>query len=139
MRKLLLAACVAALVCACSQKQSVVTVPPSQIDVEKLLDSIDYDIDVSGLSLADVRTLRNAPAAQRGLPFMDAYIRGIFAQTTWYDSLMWQFDEKVETAGIESKEDEPWRDFYYRVVKEKNEESRGLPYPRGSRSSEEVL
>ena len=88
--------------------------------MEKLLDSIDYDIDVSGLSLADVRTLRNAPAAQRGLPFMDAYIRGIFAQTTWYDSLMWQFDEKVETAGIESKEDEPWRDFYYRVVKEKN-------------------
>ena len=120
MRKLLLTACVAALVCACSQKQSVVTVPPSQIDVEKLLDSIDYDIDVSGLSLADVRTLRNAPAAQRGLPFMDAYIRGIYAQTTWYDSLMWQFDEKVETAGIESKEDEPWRDFYYRVVKEKN-------------------
>ena len=121
MRKLLLTACVAALVCACSQKQSVVTtVPPSQIDVEKLLDSIDYDIDVSGLSLADVRTLRNAPAAQRGLPFMDAYIRGVFAQTTWYDSLMWQFDEKVETAGIESKEDEPWRDFYYRVVKEKN-------------------
>ena len=112
--------CVAALVCACSQKQSVVTVPPSQIDVEKLLDSIDYDIDISGLSLADVRTLRNAPAAQRGLPFMDAYIRGVYAQTTWYDSLMWQFDEKVETAGIESKEDEPWRDFYYRVVKEKN-------------------
>ena len=120
MRKLLLTACVAALVCACSQKQSVVTVAPSQIDVEKLLDSIDYDIDVSGLSLADVRTLRNAPAAQRGLPFMDAYIRGIFAQTTWYDSLMWQFDEKVETAGIESKENEPWRDFYYRVVEEKN-------------------
>lgn len=120
MRKLLLAACVAALVCACSPKQSVVTVPPSQIDVEKLLDSIDYDIDVSGLSLADVRTLRNAPAAQRGLPFMDAYIRGVFAQTTWYDSLMWQFDDKVETAGIESKEDESWRDFYYRVVDEKN-------------------
>ena len=120
MRKLLLTACVAALVCACSQKQSVVTVSPSQIDVEKLLDSIDYDIDVSGLSLADVRTLRNAPAAQRGLPFMDAYIRGVFSQTTWYDSLMWQFDDKVETAGIESKEDEPWRDFYYRVVEEKN-------------------
>ena len=33
---------------------------------------------------------------------------------------MWVFDEKVETAGIESKENEPWRDFYYRVVKEKN-------------------
>ena len=121
MKKLLLAACTVALMMACAQKQqAVVTVPPSQIDVEKLLDSIDYDMDVSGLSLADIRTLRNAPAAQRGLPFMDAYIRGIYAQTTWYDSLMWQFDEKVETAGIESKEDEPWRDFYYRVVEEKN-------------------
>ena len=92
---------------------------PSQIDVEKLLDSIDYNMDVSGLSLADVRTLRNAPAAQRGLPFMDSYIRGVYAQTTWYDSLMWAFDEKVETAGIESREDESWRDFYMRVVDEK--------------------
>ena len=77
-------------------------------------------MDISGLSLADVRTLSNAPAAQRGLPFMDSYIRGIYSATTWYDSLMWVFDEKVETAGIESKENEPWRDFYYRVVKEKN-------------------
>lgn len=117
-QKLLLTACMAALICACSQKQNVV-VGPSQIDVEKLLDSIDYNMDVRGLSLADVRTLRNAPAAQRGLPFMDSYIRGVYAQTTWYDSLMWAFDEKVETAGIESREDESWRDFYMRVVDEK--------------------
>ena len=120
MRKLLLTACVAALICACSQKQNVVQVPPSQIDVEKLLDSIDYDMDVSGLSLADIRTLRNAPAAQRGLPFRDSYIRGIYNATTWYDSLMWKFDEKVESAGMESKEDESWRDFYYRIIDEKN-------------------
>ena len=110
----------AGLIVACSPKQSVVSVAPSQIDVEKLIDSIDYNMDISGLSLADVRTLSNAPAAQRGLPFMDSYIRGIYSATTWYDSLMWAFDEKVETAGIESKENEPWRDFYYRVVKEKN-------------------
>ncbi|MBO4719189.1 MAG: DUF3160 domain-containing protein [Prevotella sp.] len=120
MKKLLLTACVAALICACSQKQSVVQVPPSQIDVEKLLDSIDYDMDVSGLSLADIRTLRNAPAAQRGLPFRDSYIRGVYNTTTWYDSLMWKFDEQVESAGIESKEDESWRDFYYRIIDEKN-------------------
>ena len=121
MKKLLLIICVAALVVACSQKQSaVLSVPSTQINVEKLLDSIDYNMDVSGLSLADVRTLRNAPAAQRGLPFMDSYIRGIFSTTTWYDSLMWAFDEKVETADIPSKEGEPWRDFYNRVIKEKN-------------------
>ena len=45
-QKLLLTACMAALICACSQKQNVV-VGPSQIDVEKLLDSIDYTMDVS--------------------------------------------------------------------------------------------
>ena len=120
MKKLLFGACVVAILCACSQKQSVVSVPISQIDVEKLIDSIDYDMDVSGLSLADVRTLRNAPAAQRGMPFMDSYLRGIYSSTTWYDSLMWVFDEKVESAGISSKDDESWRDFYYRVIEEKN-------------------
>ena len=121
MKRLFLLIGVAGLVMACSQKQSVVsTVPASQIDVEKLLDSIDYNMDVSGLSLADVRTLRNAPAAQRGLPFMDSYIRGVYSTTTWYDSLMWVFDEKVDPSGVESKEDEPWRDFYLRVIKEKN-------------------
>ena len=117
-QKLLLSACLAALICACSQKQSVVQVPPSQIDVEKLLDSIDYDIDVSGLSLADVRTLENAPAAQRGFPFMDSYIRGIYAQTTWYDSLMWKFDESLTYA--ENKEGETWRDTYLRAVDEQH-------------------
>ena len=121
MKRLLFLVCAAALITACSQKQSLVTsVPPSQIDVEKLIDSIDYNMDVSGLSLADVRTLRHAPAAQRGLPFMDSYLRGIYSATTWYDSLMWVFDEKVETAGISSKEDESWRDFYNRVIEEKN-------------------
>ena len=121
MKRLIFLVCAAALITACSQKQSLVTsVPPSQIDVEKLIDSIDYNMDVSSLSLADVRTLRNAPAAQRGLPFMDSYLRGIYSATTWYDSLMWVFDEKVETAGLSSNENESWRDFYYRVIEEKN-------------------
>lgn len=113
--------CLATLMFACSQKQNVVTsVPVSSINVEQLLDSIDYDMDVSGLSLADVRTLRNAPAAQRGYPFKDSYLRGIFNATTWYDSLLWKFDEKVDGANMECKEDESWRDFYYRIIDEKN-------------------
>jgi hypothetical protein len=121
MKKLLLAACTAALVMACAQKQqAIVTVPPSQIDVEKLLDSIDYDMDVSGLSLADVLTLRNAPAAQRGFPFKDSYIRDIFLTTTWYDSLMWVFDENLPYDKFESREDESFYDFYYRMVDEAN-------------------
>ena len=117
--KLILVTCFAALMAACSQKQSVVSVPVSNIDVEKLLDSIDYNMDVSGLSLADLRTLRNAPAARQGFPFKDAYLRGVYESTTWYDSLMWKFDENANFEGIEQKENESWRDFYYRASQEK--------------------
>jgi len=121
MKKLLLAACTAALMMACAQKQqAVVTVPPSQINVEKLLDSIDYDMDVSGLSLADVRTLRNAPAAQRGFPFKDSYIRDIYLTTSWYDSLMYAFDENLPYDEYQSKENESFYDFYYRMIDEAN-------------------
>ena len=118
MRKLLSAACVAVLICACSQKQSVVSIPVSQIDVERLIDSIDYDMDVSGLSLADVRTLACAPVARYGFPFKDAYIRGIYSSTTWYDSLMWKLDSELPWNDFPSKEDENWEKYYYRVIQE---------------------
>ena len=111
--------CLAALVMACSQKASVVSVPASHNDVEQLLDSIDYSMDVSGLSISDVRVLRNAPAARQGFPFKDAYIRGVYAGTTWYDSLMWKFDENTNFENIEQKENESWRDYYYRASEEK--------------------
>ena len=115
--KLIFMACAATVIGACSQKQAaVVTVPPSQIDVEKLMDSIDYNMDVSGLSIADVRTLRNAPAAKRGYPFKDSYLRGVYHTTTWYDSLMFALDENLPWDKFQNRDDEPWRDFYYRVV-----------------------
>ena len=114
--KVIMMACIAGLIAACSQKQSVVQVPVSVINAELLKDSIDYDMDVSGLSLSDLRILRNAPAAQKGLPFKDSYLRGIYESTTWYDSLMWKFDEKVQA--VESREGESWRDAYYRAIDE---------------------
>ena len=118
MKKLLTLACTVALICACNQKQNVVSVPVSQIDVEKLIDSIDYDMDVSGLSLADVRVLSNAPFARYGFPFKDAYIRGIYNSTTWYDSLMWKLDSDLPWDKYPSKEDEDWEKYYYRVIQE---------------------
>ena len=114
--KVLVLACMTGLMAACSQKQSVVQVPVSTIDAESLRDSIDYNMDVSGLCLSDLRTLRNAPAAQRGYPFKDSYLRGVFGVTTWYDSLMYALDEKVQ--GVESKEGESWRDAYFRAIAE---------------------
>ena len=117
-KTLLLVTCVVGIVAACSQKQSVVTVPVSQIDVEQLMDSIDYNMDVSALGVGDLRVLRNAPAARQGFPFKDAYIRGIYESTTWYDSLMWKFDESVNFESVKEKEGEPWRDYYYRAADE---------------------
>ena len=119
--KTIIMTCLASLMVACSQKQAVVSVPVSHIDVEQLKDSIDYDMDVTGLPLSDLRVLRNAPAARMGYPFKDAYLRGIYSTTTWYDSLMWKFDEKLESmdwSKITEKEDESWRDRYYRVSEE---------------------
>ena len=119
-----LLACLALMMAACSQKTtSEVQVPVSTIDVEQLNKDIDYDMDVSGLSIGDLRVLRNAPAARQGYPFKDSYLRGLYASTTWYDSLMWKFDEKLENldwSKFKEKEDESWRDRYYRISEEIN-------------------
>jgi len=90
----------------------------SQIDVEKLNQPIDYQMDVSGLSLSDLRVLRNAPAARQGFPFKDAYLRAIYRTTSWYDSLMWVYDETVDFSKAKERADESWRDYYYRASEE---------------------
>ncbi len=115
--KSFLIACLAAMIfAACSQKQSAVNVPVSHINVENLLDSIDFDMDVTGLPLSDITLLSQAPAARKGFPIKDAYLRGIFSTTTWYDSLMWKFSETNHFDTEKMKEGEPWRDFYYRAA-----------------------
>ena len=115
--KTFLFACTAVLMAACSasQKQVAVEVPASSIDVEKLINGIDYDMNVSALSLADVRVLRNAPAALKGYPFKDAYLRGVYQGTTWYDSLTYKFDDAVSYEG-DGDENLSWRDQYYRAA-----------------------
>ena len=120
MKKLLFVAGVAALAVACSQKQGVVetAMPVSTINVESLKDSLDLNMDITGLQLGDLRVLRNAPAARQGFPFKDAYIRGIYEGTTWYDSLMWDFDGRTDFSNVEEKEGEDWRDYYYRASEE---------------------
>ena len=121
MKKMVLfVAGMAALAVACSQKQGVVetAMPVSTINVESLKDSLDLSMDITGLQLGDLRVLRNAPAARQGFPFKDAYIRGIYEGTTWYDSLMWAFDENTDFSEVKQKDNEDWRDFYYRASEE---------------------
>ena len=118
--KTFLSLCIAGLMASCSQKQTLVQVPVpvSHIDVEQLNKDIDYNMDVSGLSLSDLRILRNAPAARQGYPFKDAYLRGVYGTTTWYDSLTYVFDEATDFGKVEQREDESWRDYYYRASEE---------------------
>ena len=53
------------------------------INVENL-NKIDYNMDISQLSLSELRVLRNALAARQGYLFMTSDLRSVFASTSWY-------------------------------------------------------
>ena len=91
----------------------------STIDVEKLIEPFDLDMGLSQLSISDLYILRHAFAARKGFPFRDAYLRGIYGTTTWYDSLTWVFDEdSLNFKHLEYKEGTDWRDYYYDDIRE---------------------
>ena len=76
---------------------SVILPGNGHIDLESLLTRIDTRMDISQLSLSELRVLRNAFAARQGYCFMSADLRSIFNQTSWYDSLMyvrWENEEQ---------------------------------------------
>ena len=125
MKKILFACTMAIMVMACNQKMTTATeqgtdvLPVSHIDVESLIDSIDLDMDISALPLCDLYVLRHAFDARRGLPFRDAYLRSIYLSTTWYDSLMWAFDD--DSLNFDWHYDEnstlSWREQYYQSIR----------------------
>ena len=87
------------------------------VDTELLNRKIDLTLDVDKLTLNEVRVLRNALYARQGYPFKDAYLRGVFSSTSWYDSLMYEFDgEPANFQDLQCGDDEDWRDFYYRNI-----------------------
>ena len=60
------------------------------INVENLNGKINLNMDISKLSVLELRVLRNAFAARQGYLFSSSELRGIFNTTTWYDSLCWK-------------------------------------------------
>ena len=71
------------------------------INLETILKKgVNTKMDISKLSLSELRVLRNAPAARQGYCFMSGDLRAIYSSaTTWYDSLMWaRFGEYGENA-----------------------------------------
>ena len=96
---------------ATSQKVQRVMVPGKGcINVELLNKKVILDQDISQLSLTELRVLRNSFYAREGFPFRDAFLRGVFQCTSWYDSLVWKRWDKVESLmqGYE-------RDEYYKA------------------------
>ena len=96
---------------ATAQKAQRVMVPgKGGIDVEQLNKRVNLNQDISQLSLTELRVLRNSFYAREGFPFRDAFLRGVFQCTSWYDSLMWARWGKVEDmmTGYE-------RDDYYKA------------------------
>ena len=117
------------LVAACNQKQNVAAVADATslegtctIDIEKLNEHIDLDMDISQLSVSDLYILRHAFLARKGFPFRDAYLRSIYATTTWYDSLTWNFDGNDDYFKHldydKYYKDMNWRDSYYADIKD---------------------
>ena len=82
-----------ATVAAGQTKRPVIMPGRGHVDVEQLNRPVDPKMDISQLSVAELRVLRNAPAARRGYPFREAFLRGVYMNTSWYDSLQWAFDE----------------------------------------------
>ena len=70
-----------------------------QINVEKLGQDINTDMDISQLSISELRVLRNAFAAQQGYIFMAGELRSLFASTSWYSDRMWERFNKEEELG----------------------------------------
>ena len=72
-------------------------VPGEPLDVEQLKNGVDLSMDISELSLSDLRILRNSFAARQGYCFMKADLRAVYNTTTWYNDLMdkrfWEEEE----------------------------------------------
>ena len=99
---------------ATAQKKRVMIPGNGAINVEQLNKRIDLNQDVSRLNLTEVRVLRNSFFARSGYPFRDAFLRGVFQCTSWYDSLMSARWEKVEDM-IDYNSSEDYRVTYYKA------------------------
>ncbi len=77
-----------------------ITLPgKGKINVETLLKRIDTNMDISKLSVLELRVLRNAFAARQGYLFESSDLRYVFNTTSWYDSLAWEREGNAEKMG----------------------------------------
>ena len=97
-----------------AQKAQRVRLPgKGDINVELLNQPVNLEQDISQLNLTELRVLRNSFYARSGYPFRDAFLRGIFQCTSWYDSRMVVRWEQVEEVDIKYDGNESGRSHTY--------------------------
>ena len=106
--------CLMTLTVTAQTKQRVMIPGKGNVNVEQLNKLVDLNQDISRLSITELRVLRNSFYAREGYPFRDAFLRGVFQCTSWYDSLLWKRWEKVEDL-INYNESEDYRNNYYKA------------------------
>ena len=67
------------------------------IDVERLNKPVNLNMDISQLNVTELRVLRNSFWARKGYAFSDAFLRGVFQNTSWYSELMWKAWESEDS------------------------------------------
>lgn len=106
--------CLMTLTATAQTKQRVMIPGKGNVNVEQLNKRVDLNQDISRLNITELRVLRNSFYAREGYPFRDAFLRGVFQCTSWYDSLLWKRWEKVEDL-INYNESEDYRNNYYKA------------------------
>ena len=78
------------------ESKSVIIPGKGHVDVEQLNKPIDMNRDISQLNITELRILRNSIYAREGWAFDDAFLRGVFLNTSWYNDKMWKRWEQEE-------------------------------------------
>ena len=97
MKKIVLSLFVAMAACAvmAQDAQKPMILPGAgHINVESLNKKIDLKMDISKLSLSELRVLRNAFAARQGYLFTSSDLRAVFNSTSWYEDLCWKREDE---------------------------------------------
>lgn len=71
------------------------------IDLEKFGDAVDTSLDISKLSLTELRALKCAPGARQGELIMESDIRNLYMNTSWY------YDRAIERYAATNWGEEP--------------------------------
>ena len=82
------------------ETKSIIVPGKGGIDVEQLKDNLNLNMDVSQLTLYEIRVLKTALEARQGKCIMESELRGLFDQTSWYLDLAvknnsYEWDDKT--------------------------------------------